>query len=269
VIRCLRRPFVALFVVALIAVSACDSNESPTTPTPPPTPPPVTPPPPPPPPPPPAPAALESITLSESTVPSQGRPTATVRLTAPAPAGNAPIFVESSNSDVAKVPANVSVAAGETSNAFAIDTSTVRAPTTVTISARYLDVTMTATLTIVPPGLAAQFSVNSPSRGSDACAIASGAGTVDCVLDASGSSGFVSIYRWTLGIAGREMSVTMPEGSAAFTPLTDCNFLSGGSVQSDGSVPMTILLRLEDRQGNVTNPAQRTVKLYPNSQCGY
>ena len=61
----------------------------------------------------------------------QGRPTATIRLTAPAPAGNAAIFVDTTNSDVAKVPANVSVAAGETTNSFAIDTSTVRDPTTV------------------------------------------------------------------------------------------------------------------------------------------
>ena len=107
-------------------MSGCDS-ETPTTPTPAPAPTPA-PVPAPPPPPPPAPAALESITISPSIVTGQTRPTATVRLTAPAPAGNAPIFVETTNSDVAKVPANISVAAGETTNSFAIDTSTVRNP---------------------------------------------------------------------------------------------------------------------------------------------
>jgi hypothetical protein len=29
------------------------------------------------------------------------------------------------------------------------------------------------------------------------------------------------------------------------------------------------VLRLEDRQGTVTSPAQLTVTLYPNGQCGY
>jgi hypothetical protein len=32
---------------------------------------------------------------------------------------------------------------------------------------------------------------------------------------------------------------------------------------------MVIALRLEDRQGNVTSPVTRTVKLYPNGMCGY
>src|SRR6185295_14837794 len=74
---------------------------------------------------PPVTAAIESITLSPSTVPGQSRPTATIKLTAPAPAGNATILLETSNADVAKVPASVSIAAGESSTAFEIDTSTV------------------------------------------------------------------------------------------------------------------------------------------------
>jgi hypothetical protein len=258
-----------LLLVAVLSVSACDSN-NPTTPTPTPPPPaPPAPPPPSPPPPPPAPAALESITLSESTVNGQTRPIATVKLTAPAPAGNAPIVVESSDPVVAKVPPNVSVAAGETTNAFAIDTSTVRSPTTVTISARYEGVTMTATLIVVPPSLVPRFTVTSPSRGSDACEITNAAGAVDCQLDASGSSGFVAVYRWTLLIAGDERTLNMPEGSPVFVPATDCALLSGGTLNSEGTESLRIVLRLEDRQGNVTNPVERTVKLYPNGRCGY
>lgn len=260
-----------LLLVAALSVSACDSN-TPTTPTPTPPPAPTPPPPttpPPPPPPPPAPAALESITLSASSVNGQSRPTATIKLTAPAPAGNAPIVVESSNPDVAKVPTNVSVAAGETTNSFAIDTSTVRSPTTVTISARYEGITMTAVLSVLPPTLVPQFSVTSTSRGSDACAITAPAGTLDCQFDASGSSGFIAVYRWTLSMGSKELSLTQSEGAPVFTPLTDCNFLSGGSVSSEGTVTMPVVLRLEDRQGNVTSPLQRTVTLYPNGQCGY
>jgi hypothetical protein len=263
------RPCLGLLVIALISSSACNSK-SPTAPTPAPAPAPAPPPPPPPtPPPPPAPAALESITLSESTVPSQAQPTATIRLTAAAPAGNAPVALESSNPAVAKVPANVSVAAGETTNSFTIDTSTVRESTDVTISARYEGVTKTAILTVVPPSLQPRFKVTSPTRGEDVCVITSAAGAVDCTLDASASSGFVAVYRWTLTVAGKDLTVNMPEGSAAFVPATTCALLSGGSVNSDGVVPMVIVLRLEDRQGNVTSPVQRTVAIVPNGMCGY
>jgi hypothetical protein len=261
------RSCAGLFVVALISISACDSKTpTPTAPTPTPTAPAT---PAPPPPPPPAPAALESITLSDSSVTGQAKPVATVKLTAPAPAGNASIAVESTNSDVAKVPANISVAAGETSNSFAIDTSTVGAPTTVTISARYEGVTMTAALTVRPPPLVPNFSVTSPTRGGDACGISTAAGAVDCQFDASASSGFIATYRWTLTLAGKELNLNMPEGSAVFSPATDCTFLSGGSPSSEGTLSMVVVLRLEDRQGNITNPIQRTVTVYPNALCGY
>jgi hypothetical protein len=259
---------VRLFLLlAALSVSACDSNAPTTpTPTPPPTPapPPTTPPPPPPPP-----AALESLTLSESSVNGQSRPIATIKLTAPAPAGNAAIILESSHPGVATVPANVSVAAGETTNSFAIDTSTIRSPTAVTISARYEGVTVTALLNVLPPTLVPRFSVASTSRGNDACVITAPAGTLDCQFDASGSSGFIAVYRWTLSVGSKELALTQTEGTPVFTPLTDCTFLSGGSVASDGTLAMPVVLRLEDRQGNVTSPFQRTVTLYPNGQCGY
>jgi hypothetical protein len=266
VIRSLRSTSAPLLIVALIALSGCDS-ESPTTPTPAPAPTPA--PVPAPPPPPPAPAALESITISPSVVTGQTRPTATVRLTAPAPAGNAPIFVETTNSDVAKVPANISVAAGETTNSFAIDTSTVRNPTTVRISARYESVTMTAELTVLPPPLEAQFRVVSALRGDDACVIVSAAGALDCLFDASRSTGFPAVYRWTLTVAGKELTLNMPEGSASFTPATDCNLLSGGNISSDGEVAMLVVLRVEDRQGTISSPVQRIIDLVPNGMCGY
>jgi hypothetical protein len=170
---------------------------------------------------------------------------------------------------VAKVPANVSVAAGETTNTFAVDTSTVRNATAVTISARYEGVTMTAVLNVLPPTLVPHFTVTSASRGNDACAITAPAGTLDCQFDASGSSGFVAVYRWTLSVGSKELTLTQSEGTPVFTPLTDCTFLSEGSIASDGTVSMPVVLRLEDRQGNVTSPLQRAITVYPNGQCGY
>jgi len=262
------RPCAALLLAAVMSTSACDSK-SPTAPTPAPTPtPPPAPAPAPTPPPPSVPAALESITLSESTVTSQARPIATVKLTAPAPAGNATLFLETTNTDLAKVPASISIAAGETTGTFAIETSTVRTPTTVTIEARYLGVAVRTILTVVPPPVQPQFRVRSPSVGDDACAITSAAGAVDCLFDASQSTGFPSQYRWKLTVAGNELTFNMPEGTPAFTPTTTCAFLAGGSL-SDGEVPMVVTLQVQDREGNVSNPLQRTIDLRPNGQCGY
>ena len=194
---------------------------------------------------------------------------ATVKLTAAAPAGNAVITFESGNPDVVKVPANVSIAAGATSATFAIETSTVRNPTTVNINARYAGVTLTATLTVVAPGLNALFTIKSASRGFDACAISSGLGAVDCVLDGSPSTGFPTSYFWTITVAGKDLTVTNNEGTPAFTPATTCSFLSGGTVQSDGSVGIAVSLRVQDRQGGTNGPVLRVIKLYPDGQCGY
>ena len=268
-----RRRLAGLLLVGALCVSACDDNNSPTTPTPAPAPAPApTPAPTPTPTPtptPPAPAALESLTLSQSSVPSQGQLTATIRLTAAAPAGNAAIALESTNTDVAKVPSNVSVAAGATTATFTIEASTVRNPTTVVIEAKYLGVAARAELTVVPPGIDAVFTVNSPSRGSDACGIIDSLGTVDCVLDGSRSSGFVSVYRWTLSSAGNEVTIEQPEGTPSFTPGITCSFLGGAAVQSDGTTQMVVALRVRDRQGNVVGPSQRTIKVFPNGFCGY
>jgi hypothetical protein len=202
-------------------------------------------------------------------VPSQSQPTATITLTAPAPAGNAPIVLETNNPDVAKVPANVSVPAGQTTATFIVETSTVKEPTTVVIEAKYLGVAVRAELTITPPGPGAIFRVVSTSRGEDFCVITGAGGAVDCVFDASQSTGFISNYRWTMAIGSKELVINQPEGSATFMPGTTCDFLSGGSLTSDGILPMVVTLQVRDRQGNTSNTTQRTVSVVPNGMCGY
>jgi hypothetical protein len=203
-------------------------------------------------------------------VPSQGRPIATITLTAAAPAGGASIVIETTNVDVAKVPSSVSVAAGATTATFTIETSTVRSATQVVIEARYLGVAARAILTVVPPGVGANFRVFSQSLGAfDVCPITSGGGAVDCVLDASLSTGIISVYRWTLAAAGKELTFTLSDSEASFTPTTTCAFLGGGSLNSDGTLPMAVTLRVQDRDGNVSNPFTRTIPVVPNGNCGY
>ncbi len=62
--------------------------------------------------------------------------------------------------------------------------------------------------------------------------------------------------------------MTLAESQVAFTPGTDCAFLSGGTL-SEGEVPMLVTLQVRDRQGNTSTTTQRTIDLVPNGMCGY
>jgi hypothetical protein len=214
-------------------------------------------------------AALDSITLNPSTIPSQGRPTATVRLTAPAPAGGVTIALDSTNEDVAKVPSGMSIAAGDTANTIVIDVKTVPVRTDVRISATYLGVTMSSILTVLPPALGARFSVTSPSKGTDACSIINSAGNVDCQFDARASEGIVSQYRWTVKVGAKEKSFGFPEGQPVITPPIACDTLSGAGLNSNGNVLMTVSLVVQDRQGNQSSVTSKDVEITHNSVCGY
>jgi hypothetical protein len=199
-------------------------------------------------------------------VQGQGQPRLTIKLTAAAPSGNASINLQSSNDQVVKVPSNVSIPAGETSTSLTLDTPTVNARTTVTLTASYQGVTMSTTLMVLPPPLEPRFTVTS-NLGSDACSIVTTRGEFDCILDASTSSGFVATYHWTLTVGGAELKVDRSD-PGPFTPAAECAFLAGGN-QNDGKVQLSVTLRLEDRQGNFSTNERHTVTLVTNHFCGY
>jgi hypothetical protein len=96
--------------------------------------------------------AVSSVALSPtSVVGGTSTSSNTVSLNGPAPAGGAVVAL-TSNNPAATVPASVTVAAGTSvSPAFTISTLAVATSTPVTISATYSGVTVTATLTILPP----------------------------------------------------------------------------------------------------------------------
>jgi len=100
-----------------------------------------------PPPPPPA-AALSSLTLNPTGVRGGSPSTATVTLTAPAPAGGATVALASSNTSLATVPASTVIAAGTTSKSFTVTSKAAKKPGSVTISASWLGVTKSATLSV-------------------------------------------------------------------------------------------------------------------------
>jgi hypothetical protein len=258
----------SILTVSVLPLVGCEDAPAatPVAPTPPPTPAPT--PPPPPPPPPPEPAALDSLSINPSTVRSQIRPVATVTLTAAAPTGGAVVALSSGNPDIAKVPSGMTVEAGAMTGTFLVDTATVPTNSFVTIIASYAGVTKTAMLTVQPPLLEPRFNVNSPTRGTDACQIIDAAGSVDCTLDGGPSDGFVARYLWTLKVGSNDLSIST--GNSAIVPTTTCTLLSGGTINSDGTVQLSVSLQLEDREGNKSSAtAQRTVALYHGGRCGY
>ena len=93
-------------------------------------------------------ATLSSLSLSQTVVVGGTSVTATVALSAPAPAGGARVTLKSSKPTVAATPSSVTVPAGAQSATFTITTSKPGQSATVTISSTYASVTRTATLTV-------------------------------------------------------------------------------------------------------------------------
>jgi hypothetical protein len=101
----------------------------------------------------PAGASLSSVSVAPTTVTGGSGATGTVRFTAVT--DGAGVQLASSNPAVARVPSDVVVNGGASSAAFAVTTSPVTAPTTVTITASWFALTRTATITVTPGAPAA------------------------------------------------------------------------------------------------------------------
>lgn len=118
--------------------------------------------------------AVDSVTLSPSSVVGPASSTGTVTMRAAAPTGNAVVDLASSNSVLATVPFSVVVPAGQSSATFTVNAAQVTQVTTVVISATYENVTQSATLTITPAaggggggGGAAGPTAHAPDSGGD------------------------------------------------------------------------------------------------------
>jgi hypothetical protein len=199
---------------------------------------------------------------------SQQGATGTVTLTAVAPSG-AVVAVESSDRDVARSPATVSVAAGQLRATFPIETSTVGSATTVTFFATYAGVNRTTTFTVRPPTLEPKFTVESESKGAGVCAISNGDGDVDCRMDATTSVGIITSYNWSFKVKDKE--ITKNTSDPVTTIDTDCDFLKGADEKDDGTtIEMIVSLSLRGRDNTTSSsPAVKTIKVYHNDRCNY
>jgi hypothetical protein len=134
-----------------------------------------------------------------------------VTLTSAAPAGGAVVTLTSSNTNVATVPASVTVAAGATTKAFAITTSAVNAATAVTITATYSGVARTATLTVNPAGPAALARVAMNPTTMIFGSVSTGTVTLTAPAPAGGAVVALASSDWVSFVL--PASVTVPAGA--------------------------------------------------------
>ena len=94
---------------------------------------------------------LAALSVTPVSVTGGNAVTATARLSSAAPVGGVVVGL-SSNSSAASVPPSVTIAAGQTAAAFAVNTLAVTGNTLVTLSANLGSITRLATLTVTPVG---------------------------------------------------------------------------------------------------------------------
>jgi len=162
--------------------------------------------------------------------------TATVTLDAAAGSGGAEIVLESSNTAVATVPASITIAQGNTTGTFDIDTDAVVQPFDVTIRTTYNGVIRTQRLTVVPTS----GTVTIQSVTVDPQAVLGGGnvtGTVTLSGPAPSGGAVVTLGGSRPGLATVPASVTVPQGatSATFTITTQRSLYHGRNVRVTGT----------------------------------
>jgi len=93
--------------------------------------------------------SLTAVSVIPSTLTGGSPATGTIRFTAATPEG-ANVQLSTSNPSLVQVPAERVINKGKASNAFPVTTSPVSANTTVTITAKWFDITRTTTITLTP-----------------------------------------------------------------------------------------------------------------------
>jgi hypothetical protein len=93
--------------------------------------------------------SLTAVSVTPKTLTGGSPATGTITFTAPTPEG-ANVQLSTSNPALVQVPSERVILKGKASNAFPVTTSPVGANTTVTITAKWFDITRTTTITLTP-----------------------------------------------------------------------------------------------------------------------
>jgi hypothetical protein len=197
----------------------------------------------------PPPPTLSSLTLNPTAVVGGNSSIGTVTLSAAAPAGGATVALSSNNTNVARIPASVVIAAGATSATFTVSTSAVAASTTVAISGTYSGVTRSASLTVTPaappPPTLSSLTLNPTSVVGG---FQSSTGTVTLSGAAPAGGATVALSSSNTSVAQTPSSVTVAAGatSATFTVTTS-------------AVTFSTTVTISGTYGGVTRSASLTV----------
>ncbi len=221
------------------------------------------------PPPPPA-ATLTSLSVSPATVVGGSPSTVTATLSTGAPAGGASVTL-ASNSATVTVPGTIAIAAGGTSGTAQATTTAVNASATATLTGAFGGASQTTNLVVDPPPVVARFTVNSPTRGADACQLSNNA-PPDCVLDGSASTGAGSIVRWTwrftVGPDSEEQQTTVP----TTRPSASCTLFTREPATTAGGqtfIQMRVQLIVRDAAGRDSAPlVNNNIRVFPQQTCG-
>lgn len=178
------------------------------------------------------PAALDTLTLSPSSVTPGNPSTGTVRLTSAAPAGG---LVVSLASDLAavSVPASVTVAAGATSASFTALTSPTSA-ISANISASVGGVTRSAVLALVAPGAGATLTVTATGRSGERV-LSSPAG-ISVPVGSTGSATFAAGTSITLSVSNGRDAIWSGGCSSGGEKRRSCTFTLNGAASVTGNV---------------------------------
>jgi len=162
---------------------------------------------------------VSSVSVNPTSVVGGSPSIGMVTLNAAAPAGGAVVQLATGGSNIATVPASVTVEAGATSAAFTVSTSPVTASATVTISATYGGGSSSAALIVIPAATLSAVSLNPTSV--NAGSPSSGAVILSAVAPAGGA--LVTLASSNTAVAMVPTSVTVAAGatSATFTVSTN------------------------------------------------
>jgi len=171
--------------------------------------------------------AVESVTLSPSTVVGPASSTGTVTLRSAAPTGNAVVSLASSNTTLATVPFSVTVPAGQRSATFTVNAAQVTSTTSAVISATYENVTQSATLTInpqgtPPPSSTATLSVTATGRTGER--VTSSPVGINVPVGSTGSAVFKAGTSITLSVTNGRDAIWSGACSSGGTKRRTCTF---------------------------------------------
>ena len=160
---------------------------------------------------------LSTLTLNPTTVVGGRTSAGTVTLSGPAPSGGAVVSLTSANPAVARVPATVTVSAGQTSASFTASTSAVTTATRVAFTASYAGAQVSATLTVNPPALASLTLSPSTVKGGNP---STGTVTLNGPAPAGGVLVRLVSNNGTLVTVPSSVTVAAGATSARFTAMT-------------------------------------------------